>query len=266
MIIANKYKILEQIGIGTYGKVFKGTNIRTNEEVAIKIEKNSEFNMLKNEARIYQFLGEKDGIPQLKWFGKLDDYTYMVLSLLKYSLLDLKNNISIELPQKILSIKNTLLIGIQMIKRVQLLHEYGFLHRDIKPENFLFDNNNILNLIDFGLCKKFIDSNDEHIKMKITNNYIGTYNYMSVNAHNNLEISRRDDLESCAYILLFLLNELEWVNDNYNIDIDTIKNIKINIINNENIQHNIKNMIVYCRELHFDEKPDYVFIIQLLQE
>ena len=73
MIIANKYKILEEIGKGAFGKVYKGENIRTKELVAIKVEKvNEEIKSLKYETQIYQALtsGQNiNGFVQVKWFG-----------------------------------------------------------------------------------------------------------------------------------------------------------------------------------------------------
>ena len=86
MIVANKYKILEEIGRGAFGKVFKGENIRRRELVAIKVEKvNGEIKSLKYETQIYQALtsGVKHpGFVQVKWFGLIQDYYFMVMPLL----------------------------------------------------------------------------------------------------------------------------------------------------------------------------------------
>ena len=57
-IINNKYKILEKIGEGAFGSIYKGQNIRTQELVAIKVEPiNNETKLLKNECTIYQYSG-----------------------------------------------------------------------------------------------------------------------------------------------------------------------------------------------------------------
>jgi serine/threonine protein kinase len=56
-LINNKYKIIEELGEGSFGKIYKGENIRTNELVAIKIESIVNGNkLLKNESTIYQYL------------------------------------------------------------------------------------------------------------------------------------------------------------------------------------------------------------------
>ena len=86
-IINNKYKILERIGEGAFGSIYKGQNIRTLELVAIKIEPiGNETKLLKNESIVYQYLNNIDGIPSVKWFGKDEDNYYMVIHLLGDSL------------------------------------------------------------------------------------------------------------------------------------------------------------------------------------
>ena len=70
-LINNKYKLLEKIGEGSFGSIYKGENIRTNEHVAIKIEYiQNNYKLLKNESKIYQYLTNTIGIPNVKWFGK----------------------------------------------------------------------------------------------------------------------------------------------------------------------------------------------------
>ena len=75
-IINKKYKIINKIGEGSFGLIYKGQNIRTNEYVAIKIEPiENELKLLKNESTIYQYLNNNEGIPNVKWFGK-DNINY----------------------------------------------------------------------------------------------------------------------------------------------------------------------------------------------
>jgi serine/threonine protein kinase len=153
-VINNKYKLLEKIGEGCFGSIFKGKNIRSNEEVAIKIEPiATQTKMLKNESIIYQYLLNTNGIPSIKWYGKDECNYYMVLNLLGESLQIVKDNV------EFFSLKATLQIGIQLVYLLQTIHDKGLIHRDIKPDNFLFglnDNRNRLYLIDYGLSKSYI--------------------------------------------------------------------------------------------------------------
>jgi len=258
MIISNKYEVLNQIGEGNFGKIYKGRNIRTGENVAIKIEEISNgTKLLKNETMIYQYLSSGEGIPQVKWFGVDDKYNYMVLTLLGDSLLDLKN----KQQTNTFSLVDTLNLGQQILKRVEYIHSMGLVHRDIKPDNFLMDKHEKLYIIDFGLCKKYI-KNDVHIENKQTSKIIGTPIFASVYVHNLNQPSRRDDLESMLYVLLDLhLGTLEWKNcENY----DEIKEKKQNLLETDYLPEQFKKFLIYVRQLNYAEKPDYRYLMDLL--
>jgi serine/threonine protein kinase len=258
-MIANKYKLIEKISEGSFGSVYKAENIRTNEYVAIKFENKSEqIQSLKNEAKIYQYLGKLDGFPQLKTFGTNDKVNYLVIDLLGDSLF------SIITYYKALSLKTTLILGIQIIKITQSLHNKYLLHRDIKPSNFVFGtghNTNKLFLIDLGFSKRY-DYNGKHIEEKNIKNIIGSINFVSLNIHNHIEPSRRDDIESCIYIILtMLLGNLEWFNQT---DIDKIALLKKNIVEFDEVPTFIKIMLYYTRSMKFDEIPHYDYLINLM--
>ena len=258
-MIANKYKLQEKISDGCFGTVYTAENIRTNELVAIKFEqKNDTIKSLKNEAKIYQYLGKLDGFPQLKTFGTTENLNYLVINLLGNSLSHIINY------YKALSLKTVLIIGIQIIKRIQSLHNKGLLHRDIKPSNFLFGINsetNKLFLVDFGFTKRY-DYDGTHIEQKTIKNIIGSPNFVSLNVHNNIEPSRRDDIESCIYIILTMLfGRLEWFNKT---NLDEILQLKKQIIHIEDVPSFIKIMLYYVRSMKFDETPDYNYLINLM--
>ena len=112
-------------------------------------------------------------------------------------------------------LKVVLHLGVQMLAIVESLHQKGVLHRDIKPANFMIKTNaqNIseLFLIDFGLAGCFKDEKQKHIPMKTGERLMGTPRYMSVNMHQHITPSRRDDLESLGYILIYLYKgKLPW--------------------------------------------------------
>ena len=256
LIIANKYRIIGKLNEGSFGKVFKAENIRTNEVAAIKVEtKNNNITTLKNEAKIYQYLGKMVGIPHLKWFGTTENINYLVINLLGPSIL--KN-------EKKLSLKNSLLIGIQIIERIKYIHNKHLLHRDIKPDNFLFDldqQTNKIYLIDFGLCKRY-NYNGKHIEQKNIRQIVGSPNFVSINVHKGIEPSRRDDLESGIYVIAnMILGDLDWFNCN---SLSEMIIIKENF--NKKIDNPIflKRMIQYIHLLEFKEKPNYDYLINIM--
>jgi len=233
MIIGNKYKLTSSIGNGSFGSIFKGTNIRTDEEVAIKVETlESNTKLLKKEAQIYQYLGVIDNFPQVKWFGKDANNYYMVLNLYGESI---KERIE---KKGTMSVTEAIEYGLQMIDRIQVLHEKLLIHRDIKPDNFMFGLNNKSNtlyLIDYGFCKTYI-TNNEHIKEKNNCSLIGTPNFVSIHVKNGVEPTRRDDLESIIYVIVYMCAK-------NNVFADVLKHI---------------------RNIKFEERPNYSYIKQLL--
>ena len=286
-MIANKYKILNKISEGSFGLVYKGQNIRTGEKVAIKIEKRcSEYNVLKSEAKIYQYLGKLDGFPQLKWFGTDVKYNYLVIDLYRCSLHSL-----IKIRERI-SFHSALHFGIQMIERLETLHSKLLLHRDIKPDNFLLDDLHKIYLIDYGFCKRY-DHDGKHIEERKINQIIGTVNFVSLNVHKFLEPSRRDDLESVIYIIIYMLyGTLPWISvsdssrnssSDHIRDSDFRSDINSDSVNENDIQLDfdndkimqlkqetnylpifIREMLQYVRQLAFKEKPDYKHLKDIL--
>jgi serine/threonine protein kinase len=263
-IIANKYKLLEKIGSGSFGEIYKGENIRTKELVAIKIEciKNGT-SLLKNESIKYNYLSKIKGIPNIKWFGKDNCYYFMVINLLGKSLkqffLETKTQYASFSPNYIID------IGIKMINLVMNIHEKGLIHRDIKPDNFLFGLNDSdqLYLIDFGFCKCYLN-NFQHIPFKNTNKLIGSPNYASINAHKCFELSRRDDLESIGYILLYLYNgKLEWEEIDFLEKNDKILLLKENIISSS-IPDFLREYFHRIRNINFEETPNYKILLNIL--
>lgn len=261
-MINNKYIIINKIGSGSFGLIYKGQNVRTKEYVAIKVEPiNDIVKMLKNETKIYQYLNDCQVVPQIKWFGKDTVNYYMVINLLGNSLQNI-----IDIHKKI-SLTLTLKIGIKLLTVMKSIHDKGLVHRDIKPHNFLFSTNSLdkLYIIDFGFCKSYL-LDGEHIKPNKINGLIGSINYASINSHKKMELSRRDDLESVFYMLLyFYKGGLPWNNC---VDENAILGLKTYIIDNKyNIPNILLDFIKYIREIKFDEGPNYyLFIDKFMKE
>ena len=264
-LIANKYKLIKKIGNGSFGSIYKAINIRTNENVAVKLELIAdELKLLKHESNIYRLLSNVDGVPKIKWYGKYDIYYYMVIDLFGDSLQELLNK------SKKLKLKLLLQLGINIVDILMKIHNAGFIHRDIKPENFLLSLNKPIKiyLIDFGISKPYL-LNNKHIPYQYKNKFVGNLNFASINAHKLYEQSRRDDLESLAYMLIyFYFGELEWINGNDSDDRNDIidfecvnsfiKNKKEIMHNNINIPKVFLDFYETVKNLGFDETPDYI--------
>ena len=267
LVVEGKYTVDKKLGEGSFGKIFSGINTNTGEKVAIKIEKNGASSVLRNEAKIYKYLYECQGIPRLRSYGLEGKFNYMVIDLLGHSFEYIREQCGGRL-----SLKSVLALGMQMLKRIEDIHKAGIIHRDIKPDNFIFNiDGTVLYLIDFGLAKKYVNSNDEHIQIDDGRKLTGTARYASINIHKGLTPSRRDDLESIGYTLLYLLiGELPW-QSSYNSD----KDLRNNAIGVCKLEYSLWDLfkgypgefiifINYCRSLQFDEEPDYNYLVNLL--
>jgi serine/threonine protein kinase len=190
-------------------------------------------------------------------YGVINNVSYLVTNLIGDSIKEVITN------KMLGDFKSIINISIQIIKRIETLHEHCLIHRDIKPSNFLFNvETNKVYLIDFGFCKKYIDDSG-HIPLRQISNIIGSVKFVSLNIHNKIEPSRRDDLESCIYIIMnMILGDLDWFNEE---DTETISLIKRNCVNTTMMPIFIKELLKYVRQLAFDETPNYKYIIQILE-
>ncbi|XP_010262044.1 PREDICTED: casein kinase 1-like protein 2 [Nelumbo nucifera] len=271
--VGNKFRLGRKIGSGSFGEIYLGTNIQTNEEVAIKLENvKTKHPQLLYESKLYRILQGGTGIPNVRWFGVEGDYNVLVMDLLGPSLEDLFNFCSRKL-----SLKSVLMLADQMINRVEFVHSKSFLHRDIKPDNFLMGlgrRANQVYIIDFGLAKKYRDtSTHQHIPYRENKNLTGTARYASMNTHLGIEQSRRDDLESLGYVLMyFLRGSLPW----QGLKAGTKKQ-KYEKISEKKVSTSIEALcrgyptefasyFHYCRSLRFDDKPDYPYLKRIFRD
>ena len=271
----NKYKLIKKIGKGSYGIIYLCKDIASNEFFAAKLQnKNSYTNSLQNEYQIMKDINI-DKIPNAKFYGENNLYNILIMQLLGKALEDIFEKILHKQKMPIHSVCN---IAIQIIDILEQIHNKNYIHRDIKPSNFLFGNNsfnnNIIYLIDFGLAKKYRESNNaEHYEIKEENKLIGTARFASINAMEGLSQSRRDDLESLGYMLIyFLKGKLPWQNfliknkeERYNKIKQTKKEIAINELCS-NCPKEIGQYITYVKKLKYEEEPNYNYIKNLFYE
>jgi serine/threonine protein kinase len=274
--INDTYTILlnRKIGSGSFGQIYQCLNIKTKEIYACKIESINELNpQLYHESKIMNIMKNCDGFPTCYSFCYTEQDKVIIMDYLGANLDTIMN----KLPNKKYTIKTSLMIMIQCLERLRNLHEKGIIHRDMKPENFVIGRKNkerTIYLIDFGLSRKYINENNIHISMKKDRNIIGTVRYISMNTHQGIEQSRRDDLESLIYIIIyFIKGELPWQNikaknktERYNKIYEMKK--KSTEKGGElcsSLPNGFQTIIDYVLELEFTEKPDYSMLKKVVE-
>uniref|UniRef100_A0A6Q2YRS9 non-specific serine/threonine protein kinase n=1 Tax=Esox lucius TaxID=8010 RepID=A0A6Q2YRS9_ESOLU len=270
--VGNKYRLGRKIGSGSFGDIYLGANIATGEEVAIKLEcVKTKHPQLHIESKFYKMMQGGVGIPTIKWCGAEGDYNVMVMELLGPSLEDLFNFCSRKF-----SLKTVLLLADQMISRIEYIHSKNFIHRDVKPDNFLMGlgkKGNLVYIIDFGLAKKYRDARThQHIPYRENKNLTGTARYASINTHLGIEQSRRDDLESLGYVLMYFnLGSLPWQGlkaatkrQKYERISEKKMSTPIEVLC-KGYPSEFSTYLNFCRSLRFDDKPDYSYLRQLFR-
>ena len=269
------------VGCGAFGEIHLAYDVNMKALRAIKFEMANHKNpQLKHEYSVLEQLNKHDfnnnsqptnmvgsdtftGVPKVYYFDRLEHkYNFMVMEFLGPSLGDL-----FQLKERNFGLETVLMLTIQILTRIEYIHEKGFLHRDIKPENFVIglnEKSNMVYLIDYGLSKRYKDKNSgQHIPYRENKQLVGTVRYASINAHLGIEQSRRDDLEGIGYVLVyFYLGRLPWQNKT-----DKGKPLTQKITEKKlttppellckKMPREFSYYFHYCKNLKFEDRPDY---------
>lgn len=153
-LIGGLYYEKALIGQGAFGQIFLGQNTQTKDLVAIKKETaNCKNPQLTYESKVYKCLEGGMGIPKIYAQTNESGMNVMVMDLLGPSLEDMFNYCF-----RRFSVKTVLMLGIELLTRLEFIHHRNFIHRDIKPDNFVLglgERANVVYVIDFGLSKKY---------------------------------------------------------------------------------------------------------------
>jgi serine/threonine protein kinase len=270
-ILFKHYKLRKKIGEGSFGQIYIASDTNTKEDYAVKLEdRNLSRSLLETEAYILSHLKEFC-LPEIKLFGCNNDYNILIMELLGLSLENL-----FQAQNKSFSIKTACMLGIQMIDRIEYVHSRKIIHRDIKPDNFVMGRglkSHIVYVLDFGLSKKYWSSSHKcHIPFCRGKKLTGTARYASINALSGCEQSRRDDLESIGYIIMyFIRGSLPWQGLKINKRDDRYKKIceKKKETSAKDLcsgfPNEFEHFVSYTRNLQFTEVPDYNYLKNLLK-
>lgn len=259
------------LGSGSFGRVFE--SVVDGEKYAIKVETaTAKVPQLKYEYKVLRSLKGLRGVPAAyyAWEQPCGE-TWMVIQLLG-------NSLERERP----TLEETLRIGPAYIRILQGIHDRGYLHRDVKPDNMLRGlSGHTYWLVDYGLAKKYITSKGEHIAPLVSKAPVGTPRFLSRHIHAGNQSSRRDDMESLGYSLVFLVTRvLPWMSphklkdnvpdpDQKRTTLARIAACKAKTSVKELCQGLPKAFEFYferVRDLAFEEKPNYDELCNLFEK
>ena len=270
--IFKKYKPVKKIGRGSFGKIYHVVRLKDNAAFAMKVEKiDAVQKTLEREAYYLFTLQGGFGIPKLITFGRTKSYNILIETLLNKSLFDLfinKNNK--------FRLTDCCFIGIQILEILEWIHSKDIIYRDVKPENFLIGikDPNAIYVVDFGLCKKYRSSKTgKHLLPKLTGKFSGTLIYASSNVLKGKESSRRDDLISLGYMLIYLLKrDIPWNSSFKDLNKEKYYNLIYLKDTNSNgelfkgLPDELIEYIKYSRSLKFEQDPDYTYLRSLFKK
>lgn len=280
IIGSNDYKNNNiKIGEGTFGIVYYGTIIENNIPVAIKIIKTGKENLLKfeNETQALMELSKELFFPKYYYSNTAVTNNTIIQSLHGPNLKALHNFCFNRFP-----LYTILNIGIELLKRIKVIHSHGIIHRDLKPSNIVYGKFNSINsaekdsiyIIDYGLSKRYINKNNKHFEFFKTGNFVGTLEFTSRTSLNFDRKSRRDDVESIFYILIYLFKgTLPW--SRFKEDLTKLEQYKqtkncMESIDPKNLLNGLPNVFQFIYKnikiLNFEEEPPYDHFITLLEK
>jgi serine/threonine protein kinase len=267
------YELDKIIGRGRFGRVYKGIHRETGEFVAVKLEDRHNESKLIDEANTIKNIRKYcKGVPEIYRIGNSHKWNYMIMSYLGPNLEEL-----FIYCKRTFTLRTSVLLSLQIFNIIKRIHESGIIHRDIKPDNFVVgfgDSHNKIFLIDFGLSVSFINNKTmQHNDYVHKHQFTGSFRYSSINNHKGIQQSRRDDLESISYMMVyFYKGQLPWQNIPARDKRDKLKKTYQKKMDTpieelcEDCPREFKQIVSYCRKLGYKERPDYPYILYLLNK
>lgn len=217
------------------------------------------------------------GIPKVYHMGVEGNWNILVMERLGPSLRQLQ----MASPTGKLNLRAVAYCGMELIKRFQYIHSKGIVFRDVKPDQFCVGNVNYpsdqtIYVIDFGLSSFYRDPiTNRHIPLRKPikdRGRVGTARYASLAVHDGYDHTRRDDLESLAYVLIDLAKgSLPWMGIKANSSREgwaKIRTRKREATLYEicgDLPMEIRHYLEYSRCLGFYDEPDYNYCYHLFE-
>lgn len=266
-----RWPLEEELGVGTFCKVFSAVDQVTGGPVVLKYPLTPEaIPMLEQEGKILTALQKVKStpyidVPRLIHISKKP--AFVVMQQVGKTLL------SIQKERQRMTTKTIIMLGLKALEGMEGIHACGYVHKDIKPDNLtvsLDPSDASIYFIDFGLSSRY-ERGGTHISYSETQQFEGSPFFASINSMRGVRPSRRDDLESLGYILLFLLQgSLPWFHIQSSNSDDLLSQVLTSREKHpipsicHSSDYEIRDFVMYCQSLSYTEKPNYDHLRKIL--
>ncbi|KAK1941290.1 putative serine/threonine-protein kinase [Phytophthora citrophthora] len=271
-VIAEKWKIGEKIGEGTFSQIYSAYSIESRDKVAVKVEAPSSLKpVLEWESLILKSLQDCPYVCRYYYHGKHGDSTVLVMELLGDSMSMLRMS-----PDSIhgVPLAKAVSVGLEMLDCIEAFHRHGYVHRDIKASNFALSAIPERNptkkqryyIIDFGLSRQHLGEDRKVLPARQLAEFRGTSMYASLSSHRRQELGPKDDLWSWFYLVMdFLRGELPWAADAQLKNRQTVLRLKEHYTETNPTllvealpgSTQLLEMMEYLQSLKYEDFPDY---------
>ncbi|XP_047132128.1 rho-associated protein kinase 2 isoform X1 [Hydra vulgaris] len=257
--VKQRWKVVKKIGGGGFGEIYQGHDTITQEMVALKLEAaNTSKQVLKMEVAVLKKLQGRDHVTQFIACGRNDRFNYVVMSLVGQNLAELRRSQT----RGVFSMGTMLRLGIQVLNGIEAIHDCGFLHRDVKPSNFAMGNNKntcrTVYMLDYGLARQYVNNEGNVRAPRSVAGFRGTVRYAAIAAHENKEMSRRDDLWSVFYMLVeFSQGSLPWRKYKEKEEVGNFKKAYDHELLLKHMPSEFKIFLQHIQSLKYADRPDY---------
>ncbi|PAA46942.1 hypothetical protein BOX15_Mlig022436g3 [Macrostomum lignano] len=267
-LVKDRWQVTKKIGGGGFGEIYEAQDVLNKEPVALKLESAKQAKqVLKMEVAVLKKLQGKDHVCRFLGCGRNDRFNYVVMELQGKNLAELRRS----QPRGSFTVSTTVRLGRQILEAIEAIHSIGFLHRDIKPSNFSMGrgepNCRKVFMLDFGLARQYTNSDGDVRAPRVTAGFRGTVRYASVNAHQNREMGRHDDLWSLFYMLVeFACGQLPWRKLK---DKEQVGRIKETYDHSQMLRYlpsEFRPFLEHVSKLAYFDKPDYRYLCGLLDQ
>ncbi|BFZ11974.1 hypothetical protein BsWGS_15013 [Bradybaena similaris] len=266
-VVKERFRVVKKIGGGGFGEIYEATDLVNRESVALKLESARQVKqVLKMEVAVLKRLQGRDHVCRFIGCGRNERYNYVVMSLQGKNLAELRRS----QPRGCFSLSTTLRLASQILHAIEAIHDVGFLHRDVKPSNFAMGrhpNHRKVYMLDFGLARQYTTASGDVRQPRLAAGFRGTVRYASINAHQNREMGRHDDLWSLFYMVVeFVSGQLPWrkIKDKEQVGIMKDRYDHTNLL--KNLPSEFRAFLEHIQGLSYFDQPDYNMLSNLLDQ